>query len=255
MSSAFTVLFLAVTVLRVRGSFTHLDLRIVAHVVPARYHPRVLALVHPLVHLGDAVVMVAVVLASMVGLRLAGYRRSWAMLVLFLSWPIEFACKAVLPQPDGLGTISATVTVKSLVHGTGTTTMLAWVHHATPGSLQVMVSRIGGEAVRLVSSYPSGTAARGTFVLCLVIWLCLRLRIPVLSELLVLLLLAPLLVLGLAMVLYAWHWPSDVLGGYILGFALLSIALAILRRPVRQPAFRIAARQEAVPYMLQDNTH
>jgi hypothetical protein len=232
MAIGFAIAFAAITVLHVVGMFTHYDLRIVAHLIPARDHPRVLALVHPLVHLGDAAFIGVVVVAGTVGLWLMGYRRTWAMFVIVLSWPIELACKIVLPQPDGLGSTQASVSISSLVHGAGTKTVAGWLRHATPEGVQALAGQAGGFTVNLVSSYPSGTTARGTFVLGLIIWICVRLGIPVLSELSALLLLAPLSVLGLAMVLYAWHWPSDVLGGYALGFALLATTLAVVRRPV-----------------------
>jgi len=214
------LLFVAASAVRVSGSLTHYDLRIVAHLVPERDHTHVLAMVHPLVHLGDASAVVLFIVSAVACLWLLGYRRCWAALSVLISWPIEFACKSVLPQPSGLGPAQATISIASLVHGTGARTIGGWLQHAAPGA-----------TLNLVSSYPSGTTARGTFVLGLLVWLCLRLRLPVLSGLGALLLLLALSVLGLAMVLYDWHWPSDVLGGYILGFALLASTLAVLRRP------------------------
>lgn len=246
LAAALTVLFVAVTVLRVAGSFTHPDLRLVARIVPARYHPHVLALIHPLVHLGDAAFVAGVAIVSMTLLWLLGYRRTWAMLLALLSWPIELGCKAILPQPDGLGNVAATVTVTSLVHGASSHAVLHWLAHATPAGVGALVQHAGGATLDLVSSYPSGTTARGTYVLGLFIWLVMRLRVPVLSELLAIALLAPMLVLGLAMVLYAWHWPSDVLGGYILGFAMLFASLALLRRPVRARKLRGTAGETLV---------
>jgi hypothetical protein len=224
MAFLFCLLFALITVFRVSGDFTHYDLRIVARLVPARDHTRVLALIHPLVHLGDVAAIAMFSGAAIVCLWLLGYRRTWAMLTVLLSWPIEFACKSILPQPAGLGSVQATVSITSLVHGTGARTISGWLQHAAPGA-----------TLNLISTYPSGTTARGTFVLGLLLWLSLRAEIPVISELCALSLLAALSVLGLAMVLYSWHWPSEVLGGYALGFALLAITLAAIRHPLPAP--------------------
>jgi PAP2 superfamily len=240
-AAALTVLFVVVTAFRVSGSLTHLDLRIVAHLVPAQSHPHLLSLIHPLVHLGDAAAVGLIVVAGMAGLWLLGYRHTWAMLAVLLSWPIELGCKSVLPQPAELGSIQASVSLRSLVHGAGTATLESWLHHTAPAGVQALAGRAGGITLNLISGYPSGTTARGTFVVGFLIWLCLRLDVPVISELTALLLLAPLSVLGLAMVLYAWHWPSEVLGGYILGFGLLALTLALLHRPAAGRSRRIAS--------------
>ncbi len=224
--------FLTSTLFRVAGTFTHYDLRIVAHLIPARDHTHILAMVHPLVHLGDAAFVGAVTAAGILTMWLLGFRRTWATLIGFASWPIEVICKAALPQPDGLGNQEASVTISSLVHGAGSKTVAGWLQHSAPDSVQALASKAGGITVNLISSYPSGTTARATFSVGLLIWLCLRADVPLVGDLFALALCAPLSVVGLAMVLYAWHWPSDVLGGYILGFALLAIALAIIRQPV-----------------------
>ena len=223
--------FLISTLFRVAGSYTHYDLRIVAHLIPERDHTHILALVHPLVHLGDAAFVGAVSAGAILILWAMGYRRTWAVLTGLLSWPVELVCKAALPQPAGLGSQQASVTISSLVHGAGTRTVGGWLQHAAPESLLALAGQAGGLSVNLVSSYPSGTTARATFAVGLVVWLCLRADVPLFSGMLALALLMPLTVVGLAMVLYDWHWPSDVLGGYILGFALLALSLAILRRP------------------------
>ncbi len=223
--------FFVCTLFRVIGRYTHYDLRIVAHLVPARDHTHVLALIHPLVHLGDAAFVAAVMAGGMVVLWLMGYRHTWALLAGFLSWPAELLCKATLPQPDGLGTQQASVTLSSLVHGAGTKTVGGWLQHTAPDSLRTLAGAAGGISVNLVSSYPSGTTARATFALGLLIWLCLQADIPLISGMVALAMVAPLCVVGPAMVLYAWHWPSDVLGGYLLGFLLLAATLAALRRP------------------------
>lgn len=230
-----TVAFLAVTVARATGRFAHLDLRIVAHVVPVGYHPRLLAAVHPLVHLGDAAFVLAVTLPATLVLWLLGYRRSWAVLLVGLSWPVELGCKAIMSQPALLGAVRETVRVGDLARGPGAITLLDWFNRATPDGVGALVRHAGNVTVGLSSSYPSGSTARGAFVLGLLIWAALRLRIVVMSELLALALLAPMAGLGFAVVLFAWHWPADVLGGYLLGLALLAASLALLRLPHASP--------------------
>jgi membrane-associated phospholipid phosphatase len=230
---ALAIVLAAVTVLRVGGWFTHLDLKVVAHIVPVRYHPRLLSLLHPLVHLGDATFVVAVVAVVALGLWLRGYRRTWALFVALLSWPIELGFKSVLPQPIGLGQVEATVSITSLVHGSSSTAVIAWMHHTAPDSVNAFIANTGFSTLHLISSYPSGTTARGAFVLGLLAWVALRIGIPVLSELAALAAIGAMLVLGPATVLFAWHWPSDVLGGYILGWWLLACTLTLLRRPAQ----------------------
>jgi membrane-associated phospholipid phosphatase len=230
------IAFLVSTLFRVAGSYTHYDLRIVAHLIPARDHTHVLALVHPLVHLGDAAFVGIVAVAGMFGLWMLGYRRTWVTLVGFLSWPVELACKAALPQPDGLASQQASVTLSSLVHGSGSKTVGGWLQHTAPAGVRDLAGWAGGLTFNLVSSYPSGTTARATFAVGLLIWFCLRADVPLISDLCAIALLVPLSVVGMAMVLYDWHWPSDVLGGYLLGFALLAICLAMLRRPAPREA-------------------
>ena len=246
---ALALAFLLVTLLHQRGRFAHADLRIVAHIVPVRYHPRLLAAVHPLVHLGDAVFVVPIILLVMILLWLRGYRRWWAPLIGILSWPIELGCKALLQEPGGLDPSGSafngeTVHLGDLVHGPGTGRMVAWFDHAAPGGLSVLVHQAGRATLGLTSTFPSGTTARGAFALGLLIWLCFLADIPVLSELLSLALLAPMGALGFAVVLFAWHWPSEVLGGYLLGFTLLAAMLALIRPPERD---RLPLSSSALP--------
>ena len=208
------------TAIRVSGAFTHDDLRIVAHLVPERDHTHVLAMVHPLVHLGDAAAIALFVVAGMVCLWLLGYRRTWAMFSVLLSWPIEFACKSALAQPAGSGLraghrqhrrtrarhrrqdywrVAATCRAR---------------RHAESG-VELPQRHHGARHLRAQSAHMAVPSSRR----------------PPISKLCALGLLAALSVLGLAMVLYDWHWPSDVLGGYALGFALAAITVAVLRRP------------------------
>jgi membrane-associated phospholipid phosphatase len=235
-AAVWSVAFLAVTFLRQQGRLAQLDLRIIIHVVPGRYHPRLLAAMHPLLHLGDAVFLIPVSLVAIAVLWLRGYRRTWVLLVSVASWPLELLCKTALDQPGALSPsgrsdwVAASVQLRSLVSGTSTEKVLAWLDRAMPG-FSMLMQHAGSAVVGLSSSFPSGTAARGTFALGLLAWLCLLAGIPLLSELLALSLLGAIALLGFALVLFAWHLPSDVLGGSVLGFALLSVALALLRRP------------------------
>jgi membrane-associated phospholipid phosphatase len=225
--------FVVFTSVRVSGMTTHLDLRIVAHLLPIRDHQRLLKLLHPLVHLADGWFVVTVTMLMVLALWMRGYKHPWALMLGLLSWPIELACKAVFPQPSGLFTAHATVQIRDLVHGPGAAAVLDWLHNAAPGGVGTLVQNAGGATLGLASSYPSGTTARGAFVIGLLAWACLRLGGSSLGALLATLLLAPLSTLGLAVVLYAWHWPSDVVGGYLLGLGLLAAGLAIQRRPTR----------------------
>lgn len=233
---AFTVAFAALAVMRQRGRLIHIDLRIITHIVPGRHHPRLIDALQPLTQLGDAIVLVPVSIFALVVLLLLGYRRCWAVLIGVLSWPIELACKVALDQPGALDPsgqgswATESVQLRSLVQGSGTQQVFAWLDHAMPG-ITAVIRDAGNTTVGLTSSFPSGTTARGAFVLGLLAWLCLTVEVPFVSELLVLALLGVAALLGFAVVLFAWHLPSDVLGGYLLGFALLAAALALLRRP------------------------
>ena len=227
------VAFAVFTAIRVSGVTTHLDLRIVAHLVPVRDHTRLLKLIHPLVHLADAWFVLAVTALAMIVLWLRGYRRVWALLTVLLAWLIELGCKAVFPEPPALFTAPSSVQMRDLVRGPGAAAFLDWLHQAAPTGVGALVSRAGGATLGLASSYPSGTAARGAFVIGLIGWACSRMGGAGAGALLAALLVIPLSTLGLAVVLYAWHWPSDVMGGYLLGLGLLALGLACLRRPTR----------------------
>jgi membrane-associated phospholipid phosphatase len=224
--------FVGFTVARATGRFAQTDLRIVGHLVGLSEHQRLLKTLHPLVHLGDLGFVCAVALVAALVLRLRGYRHSWSLLLVLLSWPIELTCKALIPQPAVLGSMQGSVQVGDLVHGPGAAAVRAWLYNAIPGGIDTLLHHAGTASVELTSSYPSGSAARGTFVLGLLIWAVLRLRILVVSEALAMLLMLPMAALGLSLVLFNWHWPADVAGGYLLGLALLACALALLQRPV-----------------------
>ncbi len=229
-AAALAAAFVVVTVAHVSGRITHADLRIVAHILPIRDHPHLLKALHPLVHLADSWFVLVVSGALGILLWARGYRRTWALpAAVVLSWPIELACKAALPQPTGLPTWPTSVQMGDLVKGPGASAVLQWLRQATPSGVDTLVRHAGGTTLGLYASYPSGTTARGAFVLALLAWACLRL--DAVGALLALLLSLPMAGLGFAIVLYAWHWPSDVMGGYLLGLGLAAAALALLRRP------------------------
>lgn len=227
-----TLLFVAFTVARAGGRFAHLDLRIAARLVGLSDRHHLLRALHPLVHLGDLAFVCAVAGGASLILRLRGYRRAWSPLAFgLLSWPIELICKSIVPQPPILGSPRDIVHLGDLVRGPAATAFLDWLRGATPGGLDSLLRHAGSTALPLTSSYPSGSAARGTFVLGLLIWAALRARIPVLSALAALALLLPMAALGFSLVIFNWHWPVEVAGGYLLGLALLAAALAIIRPP------------------------
>ncbi len=88
-----------------------------------------------------------------------------------------------------------------------------------PRELQRDLGLVEGITIALMNGFPSGHVARDTFLLLIVHgW--------------------PRLAVGLALALVALsriypgaHWPSDVLGGLLLGAAVAWGALALTRRP------------------------
>lgn len=83
-------------------------------------------------------------------------------------------------------------------------------------------------------AYPSGHVARTVVLLGLLAWFALReiprLRRPPAASTIVLAALAGVALMGLARIGAGQHWPSDVLGGALLGVAWLAFVMWLDRR-------------------------
>jgi len=80
-------------------------------------------------------------------------------------------------------------------------------------------------------SFPSGHVLNFTVIFGFLIFLTYsQLRPSWWRTLLVVLLAMPILTIGIARVQAGQHWPSDVLGGYILGLIWLAIVIGLYRR-------------------------
>jgi len=246
--------FLITTVGRAQGALAGLDVRLVAYLVPVQYPPSLLAGMRALVLIDNPLLNVSLPLAAMAILWLGGYRHTWGILLIWLSWPVEAGLQATLSQPRALDAGQTLAPMQIMLHGSGLSTTADWLHRAAPESAGSVLMLVGNVTVKLSSGYPSGAAARGAFLFGLFIWACLEMRTLILTKfigprgvgapqaqrisltkvLVVLALLALLYVFSVAVVLYSWHWPSEVLGGYLLGLALLGASLAVLRQPGAQ---------------------
>ncbi len=168
------------------------------------------------------------------GAALLAWRRrrpvlgAWLLGLMLLTVPIELVCKRILDQPSP-GTFVATLSRRSCTvaaPATGLATAPQAVQNALPSAAA------GREAYVELSTFPSGYACRAAF-LGIVLAAGLgasraRLRVPLICAALVV-----VGSLGAGRVIVAWHWPSDVLAGILLGgvAACLFLALADGFRP------------------------
>ncbi len=97
---------------------------------------------------------------------------------------------------------------------------------------------LGGELLDLAGgpsyAYPSGHVARTVVLLGLLAWLALqeipRLRRPFVAPTIVVAAALGVALMGVARIGAGQHWPSDVLGGALLGVAWLALVMWLDRR-------------------------
>jgi membrane-associated phospholipid phosphatase len=95
------------------------------------------------------------------------------------------------------------------------------------------------------ASWPSGHATAATILA----WCAVLVAPPSLRRKVALLGLAFVLAVGCALLILAWHMPSDVLGGYLLATLWFSLTLAVLRAsgPVEEVSPLRPSRPRARP--------
>lgn len=153
--------------------------------------------------------------AGMIALALLVKRRALlALLVIALVLaiaPVELATKQLIaqPSPDALTRAVARPSCAPAAPGGA-----ARGAQALPTALPSAAA--GAVAYTTIGSLPSGYTARATFF-GLLLWLALRARLPRVAPLAAWPIAGLLLALGLSRVVIAWHWPTDVLAGYLLG--------------------------------------
>lgn len=86
---------------------------------------------------------------------------------------------------------------------------------------------IDGELVVGSMAFPSGHAANSMTVFLVVALLAVPGRY---RQVAVILAICASLVIGLTRVLLGVHWPSDVIGGWLLGLSTVALAIAVARR-------------------------
>ncbi|MDQ3553225.1 MAG: phosphatase PAP2 family protein [Chloroflexota bacterium] len=88
-------------------------------------------------------------------------------------------------------------------------------------------------------AYPSGHVARTVVLLGLLAWVALRevprLRRPFVAPSIALVVVVGIALMGVARVGAGQHWPSDVLGGVLLGVAWLALVMWLDRRVRGRP--------------------
>lgn len=102
---------------------------------------------------------------------------------------------------------------------------------------------VGGSSVG-AASWPSGHATAATaLVMCAVLVAPARLR-PTVAVLGVLFTTA----VGFSLLILAWHLPSDVVGGYLVGTLWMALAVAGLRAAEARPRYRrLGSRSATLP--------
>jgi membrane-associated phospholipid phosphatase len=93
------------------------------------------------------------------------------------------------------------------------------------------------------ASWPSGHATAATALA----WCALLVTPPARRGLVAMLGAAFALAVGIALLVLAWHMPSDVVGGYLLGTFWAALAFAVLRFSERDGGFRSHAHARLGP--------
>ena len=150
----------------------------------------------------------------------------WLVGLVLATMLVEYACKHLPGQPSP-GAFVATLARRPCAA-------------ASPGAAAARAARdalpsaaIGRGAYVALSSMPSGYAARAALGATLLA-AALGAPRPRLAALARAALAALVALLGATRVIVAWHWPSDVLGGTLLGVAAACLLLA-RARPVAAP--------------------
>ncbi len=172
---------------------------------------------------GDPRVAAVLTLAAM--LVLARRRAGWATLLpllLLATMPVEYAAKDLIysppPTPEVILRPSA---ADALPYYTEQSFAPCPAAAASPLGILDDVSCPGG-------SFLSGAAARIVIVAGIALWWTARQRWRVwLRLILALALVAYVIAAGVGRVYLRWHWPSDVIGGYLLGTIYLCIILLV----------------------------
>jgi membrane-associated phospholipid phosphatase len=132
--------------------------------------------------------------------------RAVAPLLFLVTLPLEIALKLTLPQPvPSVGFYRRTI--RYALFGLST-----------------------------AQSFPSGHATRTAFMTVLATYLLVRGLGPRRALPIALVLVALALTAGWSRIYLGYHWPLDVIGGFLLGGGTASIAIALLEPGRRRPA-------------------
>lgn len=201
------VAFVLYTYLVAAGVADSLDLT-VARALGVAWWPPAETVARGIAVLGGVEVTAVVTVGLAVFLWRWGFRTEAAALAIFLLLVgLEVAYKFALAHPPPL----------AFSHRDGPSVVTMW----QPGTL-----KFGG-------SYPSGHMMRTVFVYGLVAFVVRRLASPAWGRVAIVAVSAVVGLMALDRVYLGVHWQSDVVGGLLLGGALLAGAIAWLDRPVR----------------------